>query len=287
MATRPAPTTTTGDAPSPGSPRLPRPGRRRTVRLRSGVVVGTRGDGLVVVGADERHRVELPDTAAVARTLAQLRVGRPAALLDAAEDGITSGVLAALGRAGLLVDVEEQLLLAQARASTRVRLVGDPEWREVADAGLTLAGLTTTGDGPREGDLTWVLSAGPPDWELHDTLVSGDDPVLFTTVHPSRVVVGPFVLPGSTACLRCVDAHVSRRGPGPSGEHWGRPDDLPALVLHRALLAASAELCAWAEGRQPATWSATLAIDEHPAPQHLTWRQHPHCGCAWNGSSAG
>lgn len=289
MATGPSPALPTDVSGLVSAPRaeLRRSAPRRTVRLRSGVVVGECGDGLVVVGADERHRVELPDTSAVARTLAQLRVGRPTSLLDASEDGLVAGVVSALGRAGLLVDVEDQVLLSQARASTRVRLVSAPAWREAAEAALTTGGLTITGEGSRAGDLTWVVSAGPPDWELHDTLLAGDEPVLFTTVHPSRVVVGPFVLPGSTACLRCMDAHAARRGPGPSGRRWGHPDDLPPLVLHRSLLVASAELCAWAEGRQPATWSATLSVDEHPVPQQRAWPQHPHCGCAWNGSSTG
>lgn len=264
------------------APRQPDPDPRRVLRLRHGVAVTVRPDGLVVVGQDPEHRVVLPDTASVTRLLTHLRVGvRPDNVAPTA-----SAALDALCRAGLLVDLAQQSLLAEARATTRVQLEVAQAWRGLAVDCVRTAGLTLAeGSRPRDGhDLVWVVSAGDPDWEVHDTLVAADEPVLFTAVMPSRVRVGPFVMPGTTACLRCLDAHSPGVRP-PSG--GGTPDDVSLVVLHRALLSAAGDLRAWAEGRQPTSWSATAWVDDSAVTTREAWRQHPHCGCNWHRSMTG
>lgn len=252
------------------------PPSQHPVRLRRGVAVSSRDDGLLVVGSDPAHQVALPDTSTVARLLVQLRHGLPSDEVTGAD----AAVVAALGRAGLLVDVAERDLLTAARAATRVRLLTPAPWEGPARELLEAAGLRVA---TRESDLTWVVSAGPVAWPVHDDLVAADQPALFTTVLPSRVVVGPFVVPGSTACLRCADAASESTTPFlPSAQ---LPDDLPPLLLRRALTLAAEDLCAWAEGRQPATWSTTLTMADQVDVVRQSWRQHPHCGCCWTHQS--
>lgn len=256
----------------------------RTLRLRRGVTVSSRDDGLLLVGNDPEHRVLLPDTTAVARVLVQLRHGVPSGVVDEPD----AAVVAALARAGLLVDVAEHDLLTAARAATRVRVLAPDPWRAPAQELLDVAGLgaATT----RGSDLTWVVSAGAVPWQVHDDLVTRDEPTLFTAVLPSRVVVGPFVVPGSTACLRCTDTTEGEVRSAPeagleatAGD--GLPEDLSPLLLRRALVLAVEDLCAWAEGRQPATWSATLSVADRVDVTCRRWRQHPHCGCSWSARS--
>lgn len=261
------------------TPRRPAPDPRRVLRLRHGVAVTSRSDGLVVVGQDPAHRVVLPDTASVARLLTHLTAGVALGSVAPAE----SAPLEALHGAGLLVDVPHQSLLAEARATTRVRLEVAEPWHDQAADCVRVAGLGLVED-PRSGhDLVWVVSAGDPDWEVHDALLAADEPVLFTAVMPSRVRVGPFVMPGTTACLRCLDAYT----PGVRPAGGGAPDDLPELVLRRALLSAAGDLGAWAEGRQPASWAATVWVDDSVVTTREAWRPHPHCGCSWHRSMTG
>lgn len=257
----------------PGAGPAPGP----VLRLRRGVPTFTRDDGLLVVGVDPRQQVVLPDTSVVSRVLVQLRHGMPAA----PDEGADAAVLAALAGAGLLVDVAEQQLLTAARASTRVRVVVPPPWRRRAESCLEQVGLGVAGE-RGEADLTWVVSAGPVPWQVHDDLLAADTVTLFTTALPSRVVVGPFVVPGTTACLRCTGEGATGVRP-PSGATLEElPDDLPPLLLGRALTLGADDLSAWAEGRQPVTWSATVALAEQLTASRHPWAQHPHCGCCWD-----
>ena len=253
----------------------------RVVRLRHGVAVRPRGDGFLQVGLDPAHRVLLPDTPAVGRALTQLR------------DGVVAGgecpaaVLRALGSAGLLVDVAEARLLSEARAATRVAVLSPDVWHQVATETVRTAGLQAVAV-DQERDLTWILSAGEPSRDLSGPLIRDDEPVLYVSIFDTRVRVGPFVLPGTTACLGCIDAQTEIQAPPPAGpESWGLPDDVSPLLVHRAVITAADDLCAWAEGRQPATWSSTHWWDGLFTSTQERWERHPHCGCSWADSMAG
>lgn len=254
--------------------------RSSTVRLRRGVVVDANDRGLLLVGADPAHQVVLPDTTAVRQVLVQLRRGLP----RRGSTGTDGAVADALDRAGLLVDVEEHQLLSAARAATRVALLAPAAWRKRATTLLEQAGLTVAARrSGSDAELTWVLTPGPPTWETHDDLLAHDRPALYTSVLPTRVRVGPFVAPGATACLRCAEAQAQgvRPLPRPPEAPPPLPEDLCSLVLERALVAAVSDLCAWAEGRQPSTWSASVWMRSAHDVERETWQQHPHCGCCW------
>lgn len=272
---------------STSPPRNSRPSRGPTVRLRRGVTVCVRDAGLLVVGSDPAHQIVLPDTTVVHQVLVQLRQGLPRGALTETGEAVAE----ALDRAGLLLDVDEQALLVAARASTGVHVVAPALWRVRALALLELAGMAVASR--RDGsdvDLTWVVTAGAPEWATHDDLVSRDEPALFTSVLPSRVRLGPFVMPGATACLRCVDAQAPGVRPTEGAAATAAtalPEDLSPLVVERALTAAVDDLCAWAEGRQPSTWSASLWMSGLLDVERQTWQQHPHCGCCWDQAMTG
>lgn len=131
-----------------------------------------------------------------------------------------------------------------------------------------------------------------------------DVPHLPVATLGARAVVGPFVLPGLTGCLRCLDLHRADRDPA-----WPRiavqlqhqriqtPPVDTALAMGAAAWA-TLQVLAWVEAEEPAVgslgwpngWPATAppavggrltitapggAIDRAECPPH------PLCGCRW------
>lgn len=139
-------------------------------------------------------------------------------------------------------------------------------------------------------DLAVHVAIGEPDRERLDGWMRADVPHLVVRCVEARVHVGPFVLPGATACLRCVDAHRGERDPrhalvvsqctgaAPAGPV---PEPVPGDLLDVALVLAVRDLTAWADGRRPRTWSATVTVDPALTLPETRWRRHPGCGCAW------
>ena len=73
----------------------------------------------------------------------------------------------------------------------------------------------------------------------------------------ARLRVGPFVVPGRTACLRCVDAHLGRARPAPGarGRAAGRPSGGPGRPGARP---------PWPPPGRSATWCATWTATSRP-----------------------
>ena len=100
-----------------------------------------------------------------------------------------------------------------------------------------------------------------------DPLVRDEVPHLLVRDHGHEVVVGPFVAPGRTACLRCVDCHLGeldpRRGLAVEQAATQQPLVAPpvdATLRAVALSLAVRDLVTFVEGDQPATWSATITV---------------------------
>ncbi|SDS84946.1 hypothetical protein SAMN04488543_2508 [Friedmanniella luteola] len=120
-------------------------------------------------------------------------------------------------------------------------------------------------------------------------LLRTDQPHLVLRSSGTGVTVGPLVLPGRTACVRCTD--LTRRDADPA---W--PVLLAQLVrLHRPAPAvpaawgaavAAAHVLAHLDGVVPESAGATLDLDED---DHLVrwraWPQHAGCGCTWSGTT--
>ena len=287
--------------------------------LRPGTHVLRRGAGEVQIGLDPRTALVLPDSAAVRDSLRLLGTGSDLAAYDEA------GVLDVLAGHDQLLDEREltpllgadpdaattTAALARARGSdasrlrggrrrcrTEVRTFGHPAAAGLRDRFADLAGsagLPVAGPGRvRSPDCAVLLGVGEPDRELLDGWARSGTAHLPVRLTEGRAVVGPFVVPGATACLRCVDAHCTDADPA-----WpllvrqyaaassrdradGVPEPVDPLLAALALAWAARDLTAYVDGRRPSTWSATVTL--HPEPGHVetrAWLRHPACACTW------
>ncbi|RZS87182.1 bacteriocin biosynthesis cyclodehydratase domain-containing protein [Motilibacter rhizosphaerae] len=140
-------------------------------------------------------------------------------------------------------------------------------------------------------DLTVLAGDAPPAPALVDRLVRRGAPHLLLGVRDGTPVVGPLVVPGATACLRCLDLHRTDRDPA-----WPRV----AAQLHAAgprtraadgaLLSAAAALAALralahldGEDAHAPDGSGAVVTLEVPPPvgvvRERRWLPHPCCPC--------
>jgi hypothetical protein len=279
----PHPRSTTQRVPTPPVPEpiAPIP----TARLAPGLRVVRRGLHHLQVGLYDDSRVLLPRTAEVEETLARLLHQRP---LDDNEG--TAVVLGLLEQHGCLER-------GPSAAEGRVAVLGGWETPGLPDLGalLAAAGLTLT-HSTVEADVVLVQSLGELDRELLDPLVRRRTDHLVLRMVDGGAVLGPFVVPGVTACLRCVDAHRSVLDPdhvavtsryrratsGPRDD--GAPDVPDVSLLSLVLSWAARDVVAHRTGREPATFSRTIRFGREPARrQEQEWPRHPDCGCCWPG----
>jgi hypothetical protein len=113
------------------------------------------------------------------------------------------------------------------------------------------------------------------------------------TVRETTGVLGPFVVPGWTPCLRCLDLARADADPAwpavlaqlvPSA-HPVPVSDPPAEIALATLVGAwaSVELLAYVQELPLATAGATLEVAlTHPLPRRREWAAHPGCGCGWH-----
>jgi bacteriocin biosynthesis cyclodehydratase domain-containing protein len=290
--------------------------------LRPGLLVARRDESWLQVGLEPGRRVALPDRPSVREALAALGPGPTPDL----SSPVAVDTVASLAEHGLLVDRQEVStalartrdpvqraaitaafashgddaagrLRARASATITVRTVGHApllaSWRDTAAGLLKSAGIATVHerDDPL-ADVALVVSGGEPDRDLLDGPITTGQPHLLVVVVEGEVHVGPFVVPGETACLRCVDAHLDE-GDGrravvlrqhgtaaPGILALPAPGD-PALVT-MALGWAVRDVVTFVDGGRPATWSATVRLDPDLALTRRMWHRHPHCGCCWD-----
>lgn len=243
--------------------------------LRPGLHVVRRDDQHLQVGIDPPWRLVVPDRPDVQRLLVDLEAGRS----PAPDTPEARRVLLALARAGMLAEPEPQHA-AQPPAAVSVHGNGPA----VAEA---VRVLRATGCPVANGDgaVALLVTDGEARRSDVDVHVRDGRPHLVVAGSALGYTIGPFVVPGATACLRCVDAHRGEHDPRRAvvveqlGGRPGGPDD-PAL---RTLAAAWAvrDVLSYLAGRSPATWSATITVGLDLVPVRHAWARHPHCGCSW------
>jgi hypothetical protein len=267
-------------------------------RLRPGLVVVRRDDRHLQVGLEPPRRVVLPDLPAVRRLLDDLREGRAPDVLQPA----VADALARLERAGLLAPPPPAPERTSGRTSAQpsppttgpaigpagpqVALLGPRALIDAAAAQLRAAGIRPRAD----AEVRLLLAYGALRRDLADPLVREGVPHLAAVVTPWGWELGPFVVPGETACLRCVDAAYGDSDPrhGVVVDQIARnavpvPLGPPSLAI--ALGWVARDLLAHARGERPTTWSATVRLahlTEEEAFAQRRWLRHPHCGCAWD-----
>jgi len=247
--------------------------------LRPGLHVVRRDDRHLQVGVDPPWRLIVPDQPDVRRLLADLAAGRA----PAPETPDAHRVLLALGRAGMLLDAP-----AAPTPTGSVAVHGGGPLAVEATRLLRAGGCRVGGDATEVGLL---LSDGEPCRPDIDAYVRAGGAHLVVGASAYGYTVGPFVVPGATACQRCVDAHHGEHDPRRAvvveqlGGRPGGPDD-PTLAALAAAWAVRDVLTYLAGGR-PATWSATVHLGADLDPVRHDWARHPHCGCSWAADLAG
>lgn len=283
--------------------------------LRPGTPVMARSPGVVQVGLDE-PAVRVDDDPAVRRVLAAL--DRPGGVPAGEElPAAVTDLLHRLEQAGLLIEVPDAevrpdpalvTLRAQfgpdavrrraARAAATIAVHADPATAALLAPLLDRAGVRHVarqvghhaGD---PGDLAiaahLIVTTGPLDRALLDPLIRSSVPHLLVTGAATGRRVGPFVQPGLTACLRCVDAHEAlhdARRPlllsQAARAAIDRPPPVDPLLDQIALAWAARDLLRYLEGDEPSTWSTTVDVGPVEAPERVRWGRHPDCGCAWD-----
>lgn len=264
--------------------------------LRPGWHAVRHDDHHLQLGLDAPARVVLADSADVRRLLAVL------ADPDAAWEppGTLSAIraLQQLRSAGLLVSVPgsalEKRLAAEhgpsaparvaARRAARVSVEAPPG---VADQVTSLLRAEGVPPSPAAALVTLVVGLGPVRRGRLDAFVQEGRPHLVVSGLPTGWEIGPFVVPGRTACLRCVDAARAETDPRRAvvADQLARAAvaaPVSPAAQAAALALAVREVVAYVDGDVPATWSATLSLGATGPPSVTRWARHPLCGCAWD-----
>lgn len=273
--------------------------------LAPGLRVVRRGHDHVQVGLYDDRVVVLPRSDATAHVLSRIHEGEP---IDLDVPGVAATVTRLVASGCALPHTSAQSSAqplapsrSRRRAETRIEVVGhlgqpgpDPV-PLLAAAGLSLLGRGPEVPAASRGDVVLLISRGEPDRERLDPWLRAEVPYLVVRLVDAGVVVGPFVLPGRSACLRCTDAHVAdsdpdhlsvltryaeasrrRRGDG--------SDDVEPALVSLGLAWAVRDLVAHADGRRPSTCSRTVRLGPEPdRERHTSWSMHPECACCWRG----
>lgn len=138
----------------------------------------------------------------------------------------------------------------------------------------------------RRVDLTVV--AGET-WEsdrlVTDGLLRMDQPHLVVRSRGDGVLVGPLVVPGRTACLRCTD--LTRTDADPAwplllSQLTRIRSDVSAAITAWSAATAVSQVLAHLGGSTPETYGATLEMSAADfLVRRRSWAAHPGCGCAW------
>jgi hypothetical protein len=288
--------------------------------LRPGTHLLTRSDGSLQLGLDPGSAVVVDDSPGLRSALlgastehdgvdALQQVGVVVdertvvpLLAEGRDGGVPRAAAAALSLAAGPVAPEA----AARRESVTVQVVrfGHPAGTPLvttAERLLATSGVRTTGGTTgrratrgRASRLGLLVGAGEPDRELADGWLRAGVPFVVVRLLEGRAVLGPFVVPGRTACLRCVDAHHTDSDPD-----WpllvrqvaeacvrdrvdGVPEPVDPALGDVAVAWACRDLLTHLDGGRPTTWSATLTLDaDLGGIEHRPWPRHAECACTW------
>ena len=134
----------------------------------------------------------------------------------------------------------------------------------VGEAAPALVVVVAQGRAPRWAGAPWQARGIP-----HLPVVVGTD----------RVVVGPLVLPGRTACLRCAEGAWT--GPPMTGTGAGTgPADVPAATVVLACAVATVTILTTLRGDASLGGISTEIGLSDVTLAHRLWNVRPDCGCA-------
>lgn len=144
--------------------------------------------------------------------------------------------------------------------------------------------------GEGEPGLLVIGTVGEPDRLMLHRLVRRGTPHLLLRYLGEGVVLGPYVVPGLTPCLGCLDAHADSQSPVPVARPVGLPDPIDVATTGGTTSSLAAVAAGWLAcdiarhlaGERPTTWSATVELAPGLASiTCLEWLRHPSCACSW------
>lgn len=181
-------------------------------------------------------------------------------------------------------------------ASPPASAVGRRREDAVRESLAALAPGTRTASlkGRRPFDVIVVAGSGLPVLpELAEELVRDGVPHLFAVVRETTALLGPFVVPGRTACLRCQALHRADRDPlwptiaaqvsGRSREAGEPACDtaLATLLAAQAALHVLTFLDSAGAVLPPSADGTVETVLPDAVTRRRTWVPHPACGCQW------
>ncbi|MCW2780581.1 MAG: hypothetical protein JWR35_1030 [Marmoricola sp.] len=267
-----------------------------------GLRVIQRGRDAIQIGFEPGRALVLPRTPAVQTAIDRLATGAPTG-----DDPEVLEVVDALAAQGYLVEgsllsessdvaalaLADPHLLSERlerRGTVRVGVLGGL----AADALALLTAVGLTVGASDDADVVLIAKVGEVDRDRLDRLVRAQVPHLVVRLLDGVAIVGPFVEPGRSACLRCIDAHHAEVDPPYSilASRYAAATDVPRLdataepvdtaLATLALSWAVRDVVSHVDGIRPSSWSTTIRL--HPTLTEVTsvcWLRHPACGCSW------
>lgn len=163
-----------------------------------------------------------------------------------------------------------------------------------ARSGLRVARSPAEAAGSAAATVRVLLGVGEPTRDLLDPWLRDGVAHLLLRFVEGRAVIGPLVVPGRTACLRCIDAYRREQDPAwpllveqyaratRADRADGIPEPVDPALAGVAVGWATRELATYVEGGEPASMSTTLTLSPLlDTVDHHRWPRHPHCGCSW------
>ena len=219
-------------------------------------------------------------------------------MLAALSSGVSRSGLGMIGRSAGASDADVELLLARLepvlihpteRTSHRVVVTGSGRLAERLTTVLAAAGMqvvvapSVEAAEVAEGELAVAVGHYVLDPALHGLWLRRDVTHLPVVFSDSAIAIGPFVVPGVTACLYCLQRFASDADPAwpaIASQLWGRwsPADTELMASEAAAIVTRevvGRLGAPARGR-----SDQLVIDAATGVRsRREFDIHPECGC--------
>lgn len=242
---------------------------RATVEL-TGALTSASGRTAGPPGRGRRHATVVVDGATrVGAPLAAILAGSGVGRVSVTDPGLTTAADAVVG--GLTAADE-----------------GRPRSLAAADAVRRASPLTDLRP-PSAGSPADVVVLARP-WAASDPVAAGIHrsgvPHLVATVRGETGVVGPFVVPGTTSCLRCADLHrrdADPRWPALAAQLTATEAPPSGATVTCLLTAATAavQVLAYLDGTAaPVTIETTIELRPPDlVPRLRPWPPHPDCSC--------
>lgn len=175
----------------------------------------------------------------------------------------------------------------KSRQATAVHIIGRGVVADMIASLLKQEQLALTPDRNAATAIVVVADQELPRALADDAMRSGT-PFLCVAIRELVGLVGPFVVPGRTACLRCVD--LSR---GHFDRCWrslveNATDSPAAIAVCPPSLAAvvagyaAQEVALWASGALPVSCDSVVELPHGLGEvQTVSYPPHPQCGCGW------